>query len=63
MTFSCRMQTITMEPAIQKRCMEETMMILILEDTIQEVMEEVDQAAKMLALKTTTAENIALQEF
>lgn len=39
------------------------MMILILEATIQEVMEEMDQVDKMLAPKMTTAENIALQEF
>ena len=46
-----------------EKIQEETMMILILEATIQEVMEEMDQVDKMLAPKMTTAENIALQEF
>lgn len=43
--------------------MEETKMILVLEDTIHVVMEETDPTAQMLALEMTTVENIVLQEF
>ena len=54
MTFSCRMQTITMEPAIRRRCMGET---------DQAVMEDMVPHLKMKALKMIAQEKIALQEF
>ena len=56
MTFSCRILTTTTEQAMQKRCMEETTIIIqdILEDMIQAAVADMNPAAKVQALKMTS---------
>ena len=56
MTFSCRILTTTTEQAMQKRCMEETTIIIqdILEDMIQAAAAEGKPADQMQALEMTS---------
>ena len=64
MTFSCRILTTTTEQAMQKRCMEETTIIIqdILEDMIQAAVEDMNPAAVQALEMTQIMESTALSD-